>query len=92
MNNEAFQKTLNGPDVWFYSRTRKSLWHKGETSGNYLRVKNITTDCDKDALLITLYLVVMATYVLLVGVNYFKSIVYIINIILNINLNIFLYL
>ncbi len=52
MNNEAFQKTLNGPDVWFYSRSRKSLWHKGETSGNYLKVKNITTDCDKDTLLI----------------------------------------
>ena len=52
MNNEALQKTLKGPDVWFYSRSRKSLWHKGETSGNYLRVKNITTDCDKDALLI----------------------------------------
>ena len=52
MNKESFQKTLSGPDVWFYSRSRKSLWHKGETSGNYLRVKNITTDCDKDALLI----------------------------------------
>jgi len=52
MNNEAFKKTLEGPNVWFYSRSRQKLWEKGETSGNHLILKNITTDCDKDTLLI----------------------------------------
>ena len=46
MNNEALKKTLEGPNVWFYSRSRKKLWEKGETSGNHLIVKKITTDCD----------------------------------------------
>ncbi len=52
MNNEALKKTLEGPNVWFYSRSRQKLWEKGETSGNHLILKNITTDCDKDTLLI----------------------------------------
>jgi len=52
MNNEALKKTLEGPNVWFYSRSRKKLWEKGETSGNHLIVKKITTDCDKDTLII----------------------------------------
>lgn len=52
MNNEALTKTLKGPNVWFYSRSRKKLWEKGETSGNHLIVKNISTDCDMDTLLI----------------------------------------
>ena len=52
MNNEALKKTLTGPNVWFYSRSRQKLWEKGETSGNHLVVKNIATDCDKDVLLI----------------------------------------
>ena len=52
MNNEALKKTLGGPNVWFYSRSRQKLWEKGETSGNHLILKNITTDCDKDTLLI----------------------------------------
>ena len=52
MNNEAFNKTIEGPNVWFYSRSRQKLWEKGETSGNHLIVKNITTDCDKDTLLV----------------------------------------
>ena len=34
MNEEALRRTLAGPDVWFYSRSRAELWHKGETSGN----------------------------------------------------------
>jgi len=38
--------------VWFYSRTKKRLWKKGETSGNTLRVKDISVDCDNDALLV----------------------------------------
>ena len=52
MNNEALKKTLEGPNVWFYSRSRQKLWEKGETSGNHLILKNITTDCDRDTLLI----------------------------------------
>ena len=52
MNSEALKKTLEGPNVWFYSRSRQKLWEKGETSGNHLILKNITTDCDKDTLLI----------------------------------------
>lgn len=52
MDAKALQKTLNGPDVWFYSRSRASLWHKGETSGNFLKVKSVTADCDGDSLLV----------------------------------------
>jgi phosphoribosyl-ATP pyrophosphohydrolase/phosphoribosyl-AMP cyclohydrolase len=52
MNREALNKTLEGPDVWFYSRSRRELWHKGETSGNLLRVKRVSLDCDMDAVLV----------------------------------------
>ena len=52
MNGEALQKTLEGPDTWFYSRSRRELWHKGETSGNFLKVESVTADCDGDALLV----------------------------------------
>ena len=52
MNEEALRRTLAGPDVWFYSRSRAELWHKGETSGNYLKVKEVITDCDADAVLV----------------------------------------
>ena len=52
MNKEALRRTLAGPDVWFYSRSRAELWHKGETSGNFLRVKEVITDCDADAVLV----------------------------------------
>lgn len=52
MNSEALKKTIKGPNVWFYSRSKKRLWEKGETSKNYLEVVSITTDCDKDVLLI----------------------------------------
>jgi phosphoribosyl-AMP cyclohydrolase len=52
MNEEAFQKTLETGFVTFYSRSRNKLWLKGETSGHKLVVKEITTDCDMDALLI----------------------------------------
>ena len=44
MNEEALRRTLEGPDVWFYSRSRKALWHKGETSGNYLRRRSVALD------------------------------------------------
>ena len=52
MNEEALEKTLNEQRVTFYSRTRRKLWTKGETSGNYLLVKEILSDCDNDTLLI----------------------------------------
>lgn len=57
MNNEAFQKTKATGWVYFYSRSRQRLWMKGETSGNKLKVKEIYTDCDQDALLIRVELV-----------------------------------
>ncbi len=52
MNKESLKRTLASGDVWFYSRSRQELWHKGETSGNFLRLKSITRDCDSDTLLI----------------------------------------
>ena len=52
MDIEALHRTLSGPDVWFYSRSRQELWHKGETSGNYLKVKSVNLDCDGDAVLV----------------------------------------
>lgn len=52
MNEEALQKTLSTNKVTFYSRSRKCLWTKGETSGNYLNVVSIKCDCDNDTLLI----------------------------------------
>jgi len=52
MNEEAYRKTEDEGLVTFYSRSRQSLWTKGETSGNYLRVVTIETDCDSDTILI----------------------------------------
>ncbi|MXV52601.1 bifunctional phosphoribosyl-AMP cyclohydrolase/phosphoribosyl-ATP diphosphatase HisIE [Pedobacter sp. HMF7647] len=52
MNSEAFQKTRNEGKVTFYSRSKNRLWTKGETSGNFLYVKNISIDCDQDTILI----------------------------------------
>ena len=52
MNNEAFDKTMREHRVTFYSRTRKQLWTKGETSGHYLNVVDMYADCDADTLLI----------------------------------------
>lgn len=52
MNEEAYKKTKETKLVTFYSRTRKCLWTKGETSGNFLHVKSIKEDCDQDTLLI----------------------------------------
>jgi phosphoribosyl-AMP cyclohydrolase len=53
MNEEAFRKTIESGFVTFFSRSRNKLWLKGETSGHRLVVKEIATDCDRDALLIT---------------------------------------
>lgn len=52
MNSEAVSRTLSSGDVWFWSRSRSALWHKGETSGNYLRVIEVAADCDNDTVLI----------------------------------------
>jgi phosphoribosyl-AMP cyclohydrolase len=50
MNGEALQFTLKTGEAHFWSRSRQSLWRKGETSGNVLRVQEIRTDCDQDVL------------------------------------------
>lgn len=52
MNQEALAQTKNSGKVTFYSRTKQRLWTKGETSGNFLNVVSISTDCDNDTLLI----------------------------------------
>src|SRR5947208_5638972 len=52
MNREAWEKTQELGYVTFYSRTRNQLWTKGETSGNRLKVISVSTDCDRDSLLI----------------------------------------
>ena len=52
MNREAFEKTLATGRVTFFSRSRQKLWTKGESSGHYLNLSSIATDCDGDALLI----------------------------------------
>lgn len=52
MNAEALERTQATGEVWFWSRSRRALWHKGETSGNVLRVREIRADCDADCLLV----------------------------------------
>jgi phosphoribosyl-ATP pyrophosphohydrolase/phosphoribosyl-AMP cyclohydrolase len=52
MSPGALERTLEGGDVWFYSRSRSELWHKGETSGNYMHVKSASYDCDGDVILL----------------------------------------
>ncbi|MFC7747248.1 bifunctional phosphoribosyl-AMP cyclohydrolase/phosphoribosyl-ATP diphosphatase HisIE [Lentibacillus kimchii] len=52
MNRTALDKTLETGETWLFSRTRQTLWHKGETSGNTQTVKHIAYDCDQDALLV----------------------------------------
>ena len=52
MNEEAYKKTVETKQVTFWSRSRKCLWTKGETSGNFLNVVSIDVDCDNDTLLI----------------------------------------
>jgi len=52
MSPGALKRTLEGGEVWFYSRSRADLWHKGEVSGNYMRVKSATIDCDGDVVLL----------------------------------------
>ena len=52
MNREALEKTIETGAAWYYSRSRKKLWKKGETSGNVQRVQELSYDCDGDTLLL----------------------------------------
>ena len=49
MNEEALRRTIASGEAWYFSRSRKSLWRKGETSGHIQRVVEMRTDCDQDA-------------------------------------------
>ena len=51
MSPGALKRTLEGGQVWYYSRSREDLWHKGEVSGNYLNLKEAWVDCDSDTIL-----------------------------------------
>lgn len=51
MNKESLEKTIETGTTWFYSRSRRALWNKGETSGNIQKVKELCLDCDGDTLL-----------------------------------------
>ena len=52
MDAEALRRTLDTGEVWFFSRSRDALWHKGETSGQIQRVLELRVDCDQDAVLV----------------------------------------
>jgi len=49
MNAEALQRTIDSGEAWFWSRSRKSMWKKGETSGHVMRVAEMRIDCDQDS-------------------------------------------
>jgi phosphoribosyl-AMP cyclohydrolase len=51
-NKKSLKLTLETGEVWFYSRSRQELWHKGATSGNIIKWKSISKDCDNDTLLV----------------------------------------
>ncbi|APX73351.1 phosphoribosyl-AMP cyclohydrolase [Companilactobacillus allii] len=53
MNQESYERTLESGQTWFWSRSRKELWHKGATSGNLQDVVSMTLDCDLDTLLVS---------------------------------------
>jgi phosphoribosyl-AMP cyclohydrolase len=50
MNEEALRRTIESGEAWYFSRSRKALWRKGETSGHTQRVVEMRTDCDQDAI------------------------------------------
>ena len=52
MNEESIRLALSSGEVWFYSRSRQELWHKGETSGNRLILRELWKDCDSDVILV----------------------------------------
>jgi phosphoribosyl-AMP cyclohydrolase len=53
MNSEALERTIQSGEVHYYSRSRKALWKKGETSGEVQKLVELHTDCDQDVLLLT---------------------------------------
>lgn len=55
MNKESLELTLSSGEVWFYSRSRKQLWHKGASSGNRLILDELWLDCDADAVLVKVH-------------------------------------
>jgi phosphoribosyl-ATP pyrophosphohydrolase/phosphoribosyl-AMP cyclohydrolase len=55
MNQESLQRTIEKGETYFWSRSRRELWHKGATSGNIQRVVAVRVDCDADALLILVH-------------------------------------
>ena len=50
-DRQAVERTLETKTAWFWSRSRQKLWNKGETSGHFLKVHKVLTDCDTDTLL-----------------------------------------
>jgi phosphoribosyl-ATP pyrophosphohydrolase/phosphoribosyl-AMP cyclohydrolase len=52
MNEESLRRTLTSGEVWFYSRSRQELWHKGATSGSRIEVDSLWQDCDGDTILV----------------------------------------
>ena len=52
MNPGSLKRTIEGEQVWFYSRSQEDLWHKGEISGNYLNLREAWLDCDADTILL----------------------------------------
>ena len=52
MNEESLRRTLASNEVWFFSRSRQELWHKGATSGNKLLLRSLWVDCDSDTVLV----------------------------------------
>jgi phosphoribosyl-AMP cyclohydrolase len=55
MNQEAVRRTLDSGRTWFFSRSRKELWRKGDTSGNVQHVREVRYDCDGDTLLVLVH-------------------------------------
>jgi phosphoribosyl-ATP pyrophosphohydrolase/phosphoribosyl-AMP cyclohydrolase len=53
VSEESLRRTLESGETWFWSRSRQELWHKGATSGNTQRVRDVYYDCDGDTLLIS---------------------------------------
>lgn len=62
MNAEALARTVASGEAWYYSRSRRTLWRKGETSGHTQRVQELRVDCDQDAVWIKVEQVVGACH------------------------------
>ena len=62
MNEEAYEKTLDTKTTWFYSRSRRGLWNKGETSGHFQHVKSLYLDCDQDSVMVVVQQVGVACH------------------------------